>query len=1157
MATLEIHDGRGQVQYLSITREQPVVFGSDPRCDIVLHDPAALPFHGRIGWRKTRYKVEAFPEARAVEIDGKKVVASSFRQGGEIRIGDARIFLVTPDDGVASVEKPRSPSAPERGPIAAAAFAPPSVEQTDFAPPSLERADFAPPSVEQDFSAVEDALKRARPKPKTPPNPVPTPAAERSPSGVIRRVRERLGLQEVAPGQETISRSPLVLGLAAALVGLSVTGFALYEIIGRMTTNRRFESAMESLENGEFRTAQQRFTEFVTSYPKEARAPRARALGMLAAVRQFTSGGSPAWGNALDATRAMHESLTGDPIYDDVRADLATEALNTATGLAERARDLSDPQALQQADSAVKLHDDIGGDAAAGVRQRYRFPVKLEAARAAVAKALFRNDCLARMDAALAQRDPSATYAARDRLVTRYSDLSADAKVLEKLRAANDLIREAATSDDTRRAAATDERPEPLGPPLSLVFRSTASAPPAAGSPPVFAVAEGLAYALEGGAGAPIWQRPVGQDAPFPPRPIAGTEGAVLVVDARSNELLRLDGQTGKLVWRQALGEPVVDPPLVTGNQVVQATPTGKLLQIDLNSGELLRTMSLGRPLATSPVADEVGKHLYALGQEDIVFVLQRDPLSCVGVEYLGHASGSVPSSPARLGNYFVVSENHRAGASRWSIFILEDDGLELRLAQRVEFPGWSWDPPASLGSVIWSITDLGGVQAFAIGPYEEASPFKPIARIAPEAVVIGPTYPKPRTERELWVASGRSAAYDLDIEAATIRPRWTLAQAGAAGAPLQQSGTSLVLTQEPNDLQGVMLWAIDPANGAPRWRTLLGAAWTSQPQPSDAGQSAATLDAEGRRLVLSREELTAGGFVIQPLPAPGQDRLPPGRIDWAEVGDWSIIQPQADSVQIRVRQGDSDELRLVDLPTPPAAPLQRWGNDLLLAGAEGRVFRIDPSTGAPTAEPYMPAFDRGDPIHWLEPVVCSETVAILAERDGTIRRLSLKSEPRPTLSIDAEVKLDSTLAAAPAGGANAVLLLTADRRLRALATRDLSPAGLWDLAAPAVFGPIESGGLIFVADADGGLLAFDIDARRLWGISLPDHTLPSGPPAVVGDHVWVAMRSGHLLRLDRATGNLIDDRDLDTLPVDGPLVLDGLVLLPSAPGTLRSLTSE
>ena len=44
MATLEIHDGRGQVFQVEVEPSADTVFGSDPSCDIVVNDPRAQAF---------------------------------------------------------------------------------------------------------------------------------------------------------------------------------------------------------------------------------------------------------------------------------------------------------------------------------------------------------------------------------------------------------------------------------------------------------------------------------------------------------------------------------------------------------------------------------------------------------------------------------------------------------------------------------------------------------------------------------------------------------------------------------------------------------------------------------------------------------------------------------------------------------------------------------------------------------------------------------------------------------------------------------------------------------------------------------------------------------------------------------------------------------
>ncbi len=72
--------------------------------------------------------------------------------------------------------------------------------------------------------------------------------------------------------------------------------------------------------------------------------------------------------------------------------------------------------------------------------------------------------------------------------------------------AANELIRRAVVVDATRRPAEHEPRPDPLGPPTSLVLRSSLTPATAGPSPEaiVFALADGFAYAIDGEFGCPL-----------------------------------------------------------------------------------------------------------------------------------------------------------------------------------------------------------------------------------------------------------------------------------------------------------------------------------------------------------------------------------------------------------------------------------------------------------------------------------------------------------------------------------------------------------------------------------------------------------------------------------------------------------------------------
>ena len=77
MATLEVHDGQGRVQFVELARDHPVLFGTSAACDVLLDGEGIRPVHGRIRWKKRRFRVEASPDAEFVLDNGTKMTAAA------------------------------------------------------------------------------------------------------------------------------------------------------------------------------------------------------------------------------------------------------------------------------------------------------------------------------------------------------------------------------------------------------------------------------------------------------------------------------------------------------------------------------------------------------------------------------------------------------------------------------------------------------------------------------------------------------------------------------------------------------------------------------------------------------------------------------------------------------------------------------------------------------------------------------------------------------------------------------------------------------------------------------------------------------------------------------------------------------------------------
>src|SRR5262249_23300508 len=79
----------------------------------ILEGPEIKPVHGRIRWKKGRFKVEASPDAEFALINGNKMANGSIDVGDEIAVGPCRIFLLRMDEAAPAAQRSRGASAEE------------------------------------------------------------------------------------------------------------------------------------------------------------------------------------------------------------------------------------------------------------------------------------------------------------------------------------------------------------------------------------------------------------------------------------------------------------------------------------------------------------------------------------------------------------------------------------------------------------------------------------------------------------------------------------------------------------------------------------------------------------------------------------------------------------------------------------------------------------------------------------------------------------------------------------------------------------------------------------------------------------------------------------------------------------------------------------
>ena len=346
---------------------------------------------------------------------------------------------------------------------------------------------------------------------------------------------------------------------------------------------------------------------------------------------------------------------------------------------------------------------------------------------------------------------------------------------------ANDLVRKAVKVDRSRRPRRpTIERPEPLGPPTSLVLRSSTASP---ATPPGRGVDRLRAW-------------PTGSPTPStrPPAPRSGRRpvglSSPVLARSRSRAIPRSSSSTpgttsssgstratGRLIWRLGLGEAVESPPLVLGDQLFQVLPSGKLLVIACRSGELRRRSTWAAAL---PDAGQrrAGRFLYVVGQRGLPVRPRPRPARLRG--------GGVPRprgglDPLHPGPGRPVPDRRRERSARriaaggcWSSTRRAPRSGPV---QQVDVPGWTWATPASSGSVVWAAGDRGGVEAYAARRLREQE--------AASARSPGSTPTPPlRARRSAWRARSASSGSARPVGPVRAGPRARRAHAAVRRWP-------------------------------------------------------------------------------------------------------------------------------------------------------------------------------------------------------------------------------------------------------------------------------------------------------------------------------------------------------------------------------------
>lgn len=1200
MAYLDIAFLTGDSERRELSKQQPVSIGSHKSNDIQIDENGVELIHCRISWNKSAYEAVA-AGVEPIDVNGVMLQRSSLKSGDVLRIGSVDIsfhsesseagqrapsapdagglglkpitselppFLEQHSDEPEPVEAPRRsarPAAPARSPAERATPAKPRSKGT---PPHKGDQDWVQSlsglaaESRPDLPARHSSSHAAAPPPKhaaPPPRPVDDeefeeddePADRPPPTAVSDRLRTALHHRRERPGEEDTLRSPLVLGLGGLAAALLLLGAVFYFVGARRSTQEEFDAARAVFDEGKYAQAITLLQQFANTHLGHPLEQPALMLAGLAAADRHLTGAVKDWPKGLEALKTFIHDCRDYEGFEAEHPGIAERASRIARGAAEAAGKTFDRSLLKVSDDAAALVTTYTPKDAPPTEFLAEVAKVRRASEAAILQHETFDASLAALADAIKANDPMRALEIRRDLLVRYPEFANDKRLDAQMQATLETESRKVTVEPLDRPAVPQERDTAAATPLSLVFYARSRTDVVSVGEAVCVLAKDCLYGVDTVTGAPLWRRVVGLNTPFFPVREPGTP-SLIVFDTRNNELLRLHQNSGAVLWRQALDEPVSGTPLLDEGQLYVPLASGALAKVDLQSGAVSSRVQFSQPI-TAPVALLDRTHLVVAGDRDVVYTLTKQPLACVGVSYLAQKPGSVSAPLLAIGPYVLMCENTGPQASRLRL-LLAKDPLRLTEAASAAISGRVLDLPVIRGRDLFVPSTGERVAAFTISD----DPGQPPLITGPSYQVQGggdsTTFLATGPDRQLWMAG--SALRRLQLTTNALEADQKVVAIGLATQPLQYVGGTMFNARQRPYTSAVTFTQTNRDELTSDWQAVVGARIIARHLLAGDKPSLVCVTEAGHAFRTTPQQWQQGGFFGDAVRLPLSDELRDpifavpfgqGQIAVAAGGD----EPK---IWLISRLGQVDAS--YQLEAPLQAPPTPLGSRFLLPVA-GKL-QLSASPGQPPVEPYALPSDQADSLQWRQVLGIDAQNAIAITRSGQILQIRQQSNPRSHLAEVTRIDLQAGVDVLADARDGRLAVADAQRQVRVLDALTLDAAGrrtfdspitndVW-LAGDALF--VETGGEhCHCLELTGELASRWQQPLELGGAGL------AGRPLPVGENLLVPQVDGRVRLVSAATGDVLRELDAGCRLSGAPLDAGGEWLVPSLDGSLIRVT--
>jgi outer membrane protein assembly factor BamB len=623
-------------------------------------------------------------------------------------------------------------------------------------------------------------------------------------------------------------------------------------------------------------------------------------------------------------------------------------------------------------------------------------------------------------------------------------------------------------------------------------------------------------------------------------------------LDQRKREVVRLEGSSGRLVWRQPLDQTPLGL-VVNQERLYVVTAPGRVLALEARSGRLVQQAQLPQRAGSAPVL--AGGQLCVLAERSTLFVLDPDSLRCRQTVFLGHRPGAVLVPPCALLDLVLVGESVSDEVALLSVIgpvaggSLDVLGRPLRLKGRIA------TPLSVSGARVVVATDRGQLLVLE----RDASGNEPLRQVARlETSLAAPQMVWTHLERNwVWTSAERPALLELRPAVDQLSRRWTGTHQGACLGPLLTHRSIVVHVRRHRGVDGVQVEAMQLADGKPLWTTTLAAAPLAVASRSEA---CFLLSGDGRLYAVDRAALAGStSFVVSSAsatPAGGGLTLKP-HVAASDDGRWWVATSEDGGQVLRYELGRPSRVSVLPMSPAASAPAVLWGEALAAGASDGTVVRRPWEATTSELAVFLPPLVVDRVPRWGQPAVLPGQALLAAVSDaGELYVLRERAQTRG-LELVAQRSLGGPIVgpwAASGAAAIGVVRRPAHDVLVGLDAQGHSAFPEIPLRGRVMWGPYAATDTVLVASELDGLVCVEASGKVRWQQPLRYGPLV-GPVLRCEDGDWIGLAAaGMVVRWESQHGREQARQDVGE-PLAGPAAWWGDELVVAASdGTLHVL---